>query len=73
MGEGSAALQKRGRAACSGGEGSLMTQSADSVTTQSMAFKFVMASEPYRYVHLIFKTGHGRVGQTFDLLFLEHI
>ena len=29
--------------------GSLMTHSAGSVTTQSIALKYVMASEPYRY------------------------
>jgi hypothetical protein len=32
-----------------GGGSSLMTNSADFVTTQSIAFKYVMASEPYRY------------------------
>ncbi len=32
-----------------GGGGSLMTHSAGSVTTLSKAFKYVMASEPYRY------------------------
>ncbi len=32
-----------------GGGGSLMTQSAGSLTTQSKAFNNVMASEPYRY------------------------
>jgi hypothetical protein len=32
-----------------GGGGSLMTHSAGSVTTQSIALKYVMASEPYRY------------------------
>ncbi len=32
-----------------GGGGSLMTHSAGSVTTQIKAFKYVMASEPYRY------------------------
>ncbi len=35
--------------ACSGGWCSLMTHSAGSVTTQSIALKYVMASEPYRY------------------------
>jgi hypothetical protein len=43
-----------------GGGGRLMPHSAGSVTTQSIALKYVMASEPYRYTHLIFKTGHGR-------------
>ncbi len=32
-----------------GGGGSLMTHSAGSVTTQSIALKYVMASEPYRH------------------------
>ncbi len=32
-----------------GDGGSLMTHSAGSVTTQSKAFKYVMAAEPYRY------------------------
>ncbi len=31
------------------GGGSLMAHSAGSVTTQMIAFKYVMASEPYRY------------------------
>jgi hypothetical protein len=49
MGEGYAAIQSGGRAAVMGGGGSLMTHSAGSVTTQRKAFKYVMASEPYRY------------------------
>ena len=32
-----------------GAGGSLITYSAGSVTTQSIALKYVMASEPYRY------------------------
>jgi hypothetical protein len=32
-----------------GDGGSLMTHSAGSATTQSKAFKYMMASEPYRY------------------------
>jgi hypothetical protein len=32
-----------------GGGGSLMTHSAGFVTTQKKAFKYVMASEPYKY------------------------
>jgi hypothetical protein len=48
IGEGYAAIQ-RGRAACSGVLGSLMTHSAGSVMTQSIAFIYVMAFEPYRY------------------------
>jgi hypothetical protein len=31
-----------------GGGGSMMTHIAGSVSTQSIAFKYVMASEPYR-------------------------
>jgi hypothetical protein len=31
-----------------GGGGSVMTHTAGSVTTQSIAFKYVMAPEPYR-------------------------
>ncbi len=31
-----------------GGGGSVMTHTAGSVTTQSIAFEYVMASEPYR-------------------------
>ncbi len=31
-----------------GGGGSVMTHTAGSVTTQSIAFKYVMAFEPYR-------------------------
>jgi hypothetical protein len=32
-----------------GGGGSLMIHSPGSVTTQGIALKYVMASEPYRY------------------------
>ncbi len=39
-----------------GGGVSLMTHSAGSVTTQSIALKYVMASEPYRYT-CYFKQG----------------
>jgi hypothetical protein len=39
MGEGYAAIQRGGRAACSGGRG----------VGKSVAIKYVMASEPYRY------------------------
>jgi hypothetical protein len=50
MGEGYAAIcGGGGRDACSGDGSSLMTHSAGSVTTQSIALKYVMASEPYRY------------------------
>ncbi len=49
MGEGYAAIQRGERAAVVGGWGSLINHSAGSVTTQRKAFKYVMASEPYRY------------------------
>ena len=32
-----------------GGGGSVVTHTAGSVTTQSIALKYVMASEPYKY------------------------
>jgi hypothetical protein len=48
MGEGNAAIQSGWRAACSGGGGSVMTHTAGSINTQSIAFKYVMAFEPYR-------------------------
>ena len=49
MGEGNAAIQSGGRAACSGGGGgSVVTHTAGSVTNQSIAFKYVMAFKPYR-------------------------
>jgi hypothetical protein len=46
-----------------GGGGSLMTHNAGFVTTQSKAFKYVMASEPCRYPcydsdKLLFKNTH---------------
>jgi hypothetical protein len=50
MGEGYAAIRRGGRAACNGGGGgSQMTHTAGSVTTQSIALKYVMAFEPHRY------------------------
>jgi hypothetical protein len=49
MGDGYAAVQRGGGLPVVGGEGSLMTHSAGSVATQRKAFKYVMASEPYRY------------------------
>ncbi len=48
MGEGNAAIQSGRRAACRGGGGSVVTHTAGSVTTQSIAFKYVMAFKPYR-------------------------
>jgi hypothetical protein len=52
MGEGYAVIQMA-RSACSGGGVSLVSvthsAAADSATTQSTAFKYVMAFEPYRY------------------------
>ncbi len=38
-----------GRAACSGGGGQSDAHGAGSVTNQSIALKYVMASEPYMY------------------------
>ncbi len=51
LGEGYAAIQRMGRLSVAGGWGQsdVMTNSASFVTTQSVAFKYVMASEPYRY------------------------
>ncbi len=49
MGEGYAAIHRGGGLPVVGGGGSLMTHSAGSVTTQSIALKYVMASEPYMY------------------------
>ncbi len=48
MGEGYASIQKGGGLHVVGVGGSLITHSAGSVATQSIAFKYVMASEPYR-------------------------
>jgi hypothetical protein len=56
MGEDYAAIQKGGGLPVyMEGGGSLMTHSADSVNTQSTAFKYVMASEPYRYTRYLKK------------------
>ncbi len=49
MGEGYAAIEMGGGLPVVGGGGCLMTHSAGSVTTQSIAFKYVMASEAHRY------------------------
>jgi hypothetical protein len=49
MGEGYAAIQRSGRSACSGGWGQSDDYSAGFVTTQSIAFKYLMAPEPYKY------------------------
>jgi hypothetical protein len=49
MGEGYAAIQRGGGLPVVGDGDRRMTHSAGSVTTQGIAFKFVMASEPYRY------------------------
>jgi hypothetical protein len=61
MCEGYAVIQKGGRAACivRWVGAVLMTHSAGSVNTQSIAFKYVINSEPLQ-MHLIFKTGHDR-------------
>ncbi len=50
MGEGYVAIQMGGGLPVMGCGGSLMTHSNGSATTQSIAFKYVMASEPYRYI-----------------------
>ena len=49
MGEGYAAIPRGVGLPVVGGGGSQMTHSAGSVTTQRIALKYVMASEPYRY------------------------
>jgi hypothetical protein len=54
MGEGCAAIQKGGGLPV-WGWASLMTHSAGSVTNQSTAFKYEMASEPYRYTRYLKK------------------
>ncbi len=59
MGEGYAAIQRREGLNVVGGGGSLMTHGASSVTTQSIAFKYVMASEPYRYTWYLKQTMAG--------------
>ncbi len=48
MGEGNAVIQSGGRAPVVGGGGSVVTHTASSVATQSIAFKYVMALKPYR-------------------------
>jgi hypothetical protein len=52
MGKDYAALQRGGRLSVGGGGGSLRNHSAGSVTNQRKAFKYVMASEPYRYIQV---------------------
>jgi hypothetical protein len=51
MGEGCDVLQRVGGGGLSlvGGGGSLMTHSAGSVTIQSIAFKYMLASGPLKY------------------------
>ncbi len=51
MGEGYSAIRRGGGGGLPvvGGGGSSMTHWAGSVTSQSIAFKYVMAFEPYRY------------------------
>ncbi len=48
MGEGNAAIQSGGGLPEVGDGDSVMTHTAGFVTTQTIAFKYVMASEPYR-------------------------
>jgi hypothetical protein len=50
MGEGYGALQRGGGLPVEGGGGSLMTHCVVSVTTQRIAFKCVMVSEPYNKI-----------------------
>jgi hypothetical protein len=50
MGEGYAAIHRGVGLPVVGDEDSLINHSAGSVTTQSIALKKVMASEPYRYI-----------------------
>ncbi len=49
MGEGYAAIHRGGGLPVVGGGGRLTTHSAGSVTTQSLAFIYVMASKQYSY------------------------
>ena len=46
MGEGYAAIHRGGGLPVVGGGGSVVTHTAGSVTTQSKAFKYVMAFKP---------------------------
>ncbi len=48
MGEGNAAIQSGKGLPVVGGGGGVMTHTVGLVTIQSIAFKYVMASEPYR-------------------------
>jgi hypothetical protein len=48
MGKGNAAIQSWRGLPVVGGGGSVMTHTAGSVTIESIAFKYVKASEPYR-------------------------
>jgi hypothetical protein len=50
MVEGNAAIQSGGGLPVVGDRGSAMTHTAGSLTTQSIAFKYVMASGPYRNI-----------------------
>ncbi len=68
MGEGYAAINRGRRAAVEGGGGSLMTHSAGSVTTQSIALKYVMAYEPYRYTWYL---KHVMAGLPYIKIFLN--
>ncbi len=71
MGEGCAATQSGGGLPVVGGGCSLMTHSAGSVTTQSIAFKQVMASEPYRYTWYLKQVMAGL--PYIKILFLKHL
>jgi hypothetical protein len=53
MDEGYVAIQRGGGLPVVMGGGSLMTHIAGSITSQSIAFNYVMASEPYRFTFYI--------------------
>jgi hypothetical protein len=54
-----------------GGRGILMTHGAGSVTTQRKAFKYVMASEPYRSTSYFNRSW--QVCHTLSFTFLKHL
>jgi len=50
MGDGYAAIQRRGGLPVSRGRGQSDNSVTSSVTTQSIALKYVVDCEPYRYI-----------------------
>ncbi len=72
MGEGNAAILSGGGLPVVGGGGSVMTHTAGSVTTQSIAFEYVMASEPYRNTWYLKRVMAG-LPYIKILLFLKHL